>query len=132
VKRSPLPRRRWGEYVNRRLDAIASGVGAADWEEETGGPYPTPERVQQAREVTERYFRPTTPTPSVVPGDEGDVEFVWHKNGIDVWVIVGEHGTEVQVYRRGDREWEIAHCPIIEEAADEWEWTLNQLEMENR
>jgi hypothetical protein len=126
---------RWGQYVNRRLDAIASGDGAADWEEETGDPYPTPERVERARAVANQWFRVTTPTPSVVPGDDGAVEFVWHKNQIDVWLEVGADVTDLYVLPRHilgqPREPEIYDGPLAE-AGETWEWTLNHLEMENR
>lgn len=68
---------RWFRYVWDRLDQLESGGNHDD----PGEPYPTPLIVSYAREVAQKLFTPRTPTPSVVPSDNGGVAFVWHKGG---------------------------------------------------
>lgn len=43
-------------------------------------------------------FRDSTPTPSVVPGTDGEVCFIWRRNGLDVEIEVSETGADIWVY----------------------------------
>ena len=76
---------RWGAYVEQRLGELERGEG--DYTELR---QPSAATVAHARKVAAETFRDTTPTPSVVPDDEGSVLFVWHKNGMDVEMSVSE------------------------------------------
>ena len=93
---------RWFRYVWRRLDQLESGENRDDPEES----YPTPQTVSYAREVAQILFKPRTPTPSVVPGDNGGVAFVWHKGGLDIELSVDEDEVCVWIYaRESERYW---------------------------
>ncbi len=87
---------RWKEYVSKRLVQIEAR--AAD--ETSEDPYPSAELVRVAHLVVARLFSPSTPTPSVVPSEEGGVSFVWHKGGLDVEIEVGEDEIFVCANRR--------------------------------
>ena len=86
---------RWGAYVEQRLTELERGDG-----DFTGLQHPTATTVQHARRVAAETFRDTTPTPSVVPTEEGDVAFAWHKNGMDAEIEVSETGAEFWVHDR--------------------------------
>jgi len=76
---------RWGAYVGQRLDEMELKR-------------PSAATVAHARKVAAETFRDTTPTPSVVPDDEGNVLFVWRKNGMDVEIEVSETSAGIWVY----------------------------------
>lgn len=57
--------------------------------------YPTASVIELAQKLGEKLISETTPTPSVVPGDGGLVEFVWSKSGWDLMFAVSDEGTEV-------------------------------------
>jgi hypothetical protein len=57
--------------------------------------------VARARKVAADTFRDTTPTPSVVPGTDGEVCFIWRKNGMDVEIEVSETSADIWVYEHG-------------------------------
>jgi hypothetical protein len=86
---------RWGAYVEQRLGELDRGEG-----DYTGLRQPSAATVAHARKVAAETFRETTPTPSVVPDDEGAVLFVWHKNGIDGEIAVTEDEASVWVHHR--------------------------------
>lgn len=70
----------WHDYVHARLDALASR-----------GEDPTTETVERVRVLVANWFPDWLPIPSVVPGDEHGVEFIWERNGMDVSLeLVGD------------------------------------------
>ena len=74
---------RWGAYVEQRLGELERGEG-----DYTGLRRPSAATVAHARKAAAETFRDTTPAPSVVPTDDGGIDFVWHKNGYDVeWCV---------------------------------------------
>lgn len=89
------PDTRWGGYVERRLTDLERGDG-----DFTGLQRPTAATVQHARQVAAETFRDSTPTPSVVPTEEGQVAFVWRKNGMDAEIEVSETAAEFWVHER--------------------------------
>jgi hypothetical protein len=89
----------WGAYVTARLDELGRGEG--DYE---GFRRPAGAVVGRAREVAAQTFRDTTPTPSVVPDEDGNVLFVWHKNRIDAEITVGAASVDVWVHDRESGE----------------------------
>jgi hypothetical protein len=86
---------RWNAYVTERLDALERGDG-----DYTGLQRPSAATVTRARLVAAETFRDTTPTPSVVPDEDGAVCFVWHKNGQDVEITVTEDGAGIWAHGR--------------------------------
>jgi hypothetical protein len=86
---------RWYGYVSRRLRELRDGK--YDF---TGFEIPSSEVIEQARFVAMSLFRPDTPTPSVVPSEEGDVLYVWHKSGWDLEIDVGPEATVVWAHER--------------------------------
>ena len=57
--------------------------------------YPTADVIDMAQSLLEKLISETTPTPSVVPGDGGWVEFIWSKSGWDLMFAVSDERTEV-------------------------------------
>ena len=90
---------RWRRYVERRLGELS--VGAHNF---AGLKVPSSQVVDLARRVAQDWFYADTPTPSVLPSEDGEVMFVWHKGGWDVEIIVGLQGAEVWAYERGSGE----------------------------
>jgi hypothetical protein len=84
---------RWGAYVSQRLDEMGRGEG-----DYTGLRRPSAATVAHARKVAAETFRDDTPAPSVVPGADGGIYFVWHKNGYDAEICVTE--TEADIWAR--------------------------------
>jgi hypothetical protein len=92
---------RWYRYVSKRLREL--GAGEYDF---TGFQIPTTEVVELARGVANNLFRPQTPTPSIVPSEDGDILYIWHKAGWDLEIDVGLGGTTVWAHdRSAGREW---------------------------
>ena len=90
---------RWGEYVYSRLSRLRSGIDREDNET-----YPDSATVDRAHMLVENLFEQDTPTPSVVPGESGEVVFVWHKRGLDVAIEVSRNETTFWAYSQ-DRNW---------------------------
>jgi len=88
---------RWYGYVNKRLSELESG--AYDF---TGLVQPQARAVSRAQTIAGTLFRPDTPTPSVVPSEDGAVVFVWHKAGWDMELEVSDRSTFVWAQRRVD------------------------------
>ncbi len=74
---------RWFTYLKRRLDYLQD-YPVSDASDEDAYPKPPEETVKRAWDVACQLFDTDTPTPAVVPADEGGVEFAWHKNGWDL------------------------------------------------
>lgn len=87
---------RWRKYVEQRLRELS--VGAYNF---TGLRVPSGHVVDLASQVAQDWFYPDTPTPSVLPSEDGKVLFVWHKAGWDLEISVGPEGTEIWAYDRG-------------------------------
>jgi hypothetical protein len=94
---------RWLRYVIGRLRELQRLVDEPDDEV----PTPYPEALERALPELVRFMQVDTPTPSVVPTYNGNVQFVWHKGGWDVEVEVGSKETLVWAQRRGgDASWD--------------------------
>jgi hypothetical protein len=92
---------RWYGYVSNRLRELLAGK--YDF---TGFQVPSAEVIDLAREVATSLFRSDTPTPSVVPSEDGDVLYIWHKAGWDLEINVGPEGAAVWAYdRSAGKEW---------------------------
>lgn len=78
---------RWFSYVSRRLEHLQHypQPGLAD---DAAYPKPPAETIQTAWLIAHGLFDASTPTPSVVPAEDGGVEFAWHKNGWDLVISV--------------------------------------------
>gem|GEM_PF-6875059 len=74
---------RWFNYLKRRLDYLQN-YPLPDTADDDAYPKPPEETVKRAWQIAYKLFDVDTPTPSVVPADEGGVEFAWHKNGWDL------------------------------------------------
>jgi hypothetical protein len=88
---------RWFNYVKRRLDELEQ---ADDVDDEDTYPKPPLETILKAWETGCRLFKSNTPTPSVVPSDEGGIEFAWHKYGWDLVISIVSRGTLVWARNR--------------------------------
>jgi hypothetical protein len=89
------PGTRWNRYVIGRLAALRAGS-----DNHSDLMAPTPWIVDRAWEVAKRYFPPATPPPSVVPSEDGDIVFIWHKAGWELQIEVGSEGAAVWAYER--------------------------------
>ena len=96
----------WGAYVGQRLGELERGEG-----DYTGLRQPSAATVARARQVAAETFRGTTPTPSVVPDDEGHVMFVWHKNGYDVEICVTESEADIWAHQRATGDMRASPLP---------------------
>jgi hypothetical protein len=84
---------RWGAYVAQRLGELDRGEG-----DFTGLQRPGRDTIRRANFVATALFAPTTPTPSVVPGEEGEVCFVWHKAGWSMQITVPTRPGQTRVW----------------------------------
>jgi hypothetical protein len=81
---------RWRGYVTARLAKLSRGEG-----DFTGLMQPSEEVVERARILAASLFSHNTPTPSVVPGEDGEVLFIWRKSGWEIEIEVGDEGVSV-------------------------------------
>ncbi len=105
---------RWHRYVSRRLIELRNGE-----HDFTGFQVPSAEVIERARFLANSIFEPEHPTPSVVPSEEGDVLYIWHKAGWDLEIDVGLEEISVWVHnRRTGKEWygslEELRAPVAE------------------
>jgi hypothetical protein len=85
----------WHGYVQTRLvEMMFEGLMHED--------YPASALVVRAWSEVNSVFGHHTPTPSVVPSEDGGIAFVWHKNGWDVELDVDPTETTVWAQRRDD------------------------------
>jgi hypothetical protein len=75
---------RWDKYVFQRMEDLR----AAKYDF-TGLKVPTWHVIDRAWGVATTLFEPDTPTPSVVPTEDGNVLLVWHKAEWDIKIEVG-------------------------------------------
>jgi len=83
---------RWFKYISRRLDDLER-YPIVDADDDY--PKPPMETIREAWSVVCELFDSRTPTPSVVPAEEGGIEFAWHKNGWDIVISVISGATSV-------------------------------------
>jgi hypothetical protein len=81
-------------YVGGRLDAMRASSETPSVRDEYPT-YPSATVIDTARSLIEVIITESTPTPSVVPGDGGVVELIWHKSGWSLMFSVGDTGAEV-------------------------------------
>lgn len=88
---------RWNRQVVQRLEELRAG--SFDF---TGLQVPEDSTVDLAWSVASSYFHSNTPPPSVLPSDEGEVLFIWHKAGWDVQINVEQKEVTLWAYNRAD------------------------------
>lgn len=67
-------------------------------------PYPDESSIANAWSYAWNLVTPGCPTPSVVPSEDGNVSFVWHKGGWDIEVEVGWQDAEVWAEHAADSQ----------------------------
>ncbi len=87
-------RSRWFHYVARRLAELATGQSVSDM------PAPSAVLCNEAFRVAEWLFDPDTPTPSVVPSEDGAVLFVWRSQPLELEIEIGPEEASVWAYER--------------------------------
>lgn len=87
-------RSRWYRYVARRLAELASGEHVSDM------PVTYAALCDRALNVAEELFNFDTPTPSVVPSEDGTVLFVWRSQPLELEIEVRPEETSVWAYER--------------------------------
>jgi len=90
---------RWHKYVYERIQELQNGE-----DDFTELPQPTSFVVDRAWQVATLILHPDTPTPSVVPSDDGNVVFVWHKARWDLEIEVGPEEVAVWAHSRNTGE----------------------------
>lgn len=90
---------RWFNYVERRLNYLENYTSSGPDEE---GSYPEPpsETIKETWRIVHNLFDGTTPTPTVVPAEEGGVQLTWHKHGWDLVISVLPEETSVWARNR--------------------------------
>jgi len=115
------PGTRWGPYVAGRIGELLGDAGRSEWE----GPWPSPVAILSARDYAIETFPASAPTPSVVPGDDGEVLFVWHKRGWDIEVAV-DRESHAEVWARQRHTGQEFAGPL-DEHRDELQALLSEL-----
>ncbi len=90
---------KWGSYVTRRITELL--MGAHDF---SGLQVPADKTGRRAWDLAVKLFHPNTPVPSVLPSENGEILFVWHKAGWDIEITVGSEETEVWAHNRRSGE----------------------------
>lgn len=85
----------WSKHVNQRLAELRSGT-----HDFTGLRVPSEQAIARAQVLAVSNFHFDTPTPSVLPSEEGDILFLWHKAGWDVEIHVGPRETAIWAHER--------------------------------
>jgi len=108
----------WHGYVMRRLKDLREGRG-----DFTGLERPTALVVGRAGDVASALFPSDTPAPSVVPSEDGEVEFYWHRAGWELEIDVGLEGVWVWARHR-------ASGIVLSDTLDEsWPWVARLLQL---
>ena len=90
---------RWHKYVSERMQELKDGED--DFSEL---PRPTHLVVDRAWQVATLILQSNTPTPSVVPSDDGNVVFVWHKARWDLEIEVAPEEVTIWAHSRATGE----------------------------
>jgi hypothetical protein len=90
---------RWHKYVYGRIQELLNGED--DFSEL---PQPTSFVIDRAWQVATRVLHSDTPTPSVVPSDDGNVVLVWHKARWDLEIEIGPEEVTVWAHSRNTGE----------------------------
>jgi hypothetical protein len=90
---------RWHKYVSERINELQHGED--DFSELS---QPTSLVIDRAWQVATRVLHSDTPTPSVVPSDDGNVVFVWHKARWDLEIEVSPEEVTVWAHSRNTGE----------------------------
>jgi hypothetical protein len=116
---------RWFNYVNRRLSEFENYAEPA-LDDDDAYPRPPSSTILEAWKVAHGLFDAATPTPSVVPAEEGGVEFAWHKYSWDLVISVLTEETSVWVRNRvGGENW----CFPLSERSDKVREVLKELSL---
>src|SRR5690606_17838424 len=91
MHREPL----WREYLRQRLEAMSATRSVG---------YPSRDTLSAAWHVANHLLDPSTPTPSVVPGEDACVELVWRRGGWHVELEIGPDRTYVWARERSSDE----------------------------
>lgn len=83
-------------------------------------PYPDEWLIASTWHRAWALIAPGVPTPSVVPSEEGNVSFVWHKNGWDIELEFGLMASEIWASRRDSND-------VLEGTLEETGTELEQL-----
>jgi hypothetical protein len=86
---------RWHKYVTQRIEELRTAQ--YDF---TGLKIPSKHAIDLAWAVATTFFKANTPSPSVVPSEDGDVMFVWHRAGWDLEIEVGPEEIELWAHDR--------------------------------
>lgn len=77
----------WRKYIQTRLSDLYRRIGWKD--------YPTLETLNGAWAVVHGVLGPTTRTPSVLPGEERSVEFIWNRRGWHIALEISDSDSYV-------------------------------------
>jgi hypothetical protein len=102
---------RWFNYLYRRLCQLEQ-YSEVEMDDSENYPKPPVAAIAQAWNVACNLFRIDTPTPSVVPAEEGGVEFAWHKYGWDL--VISMLAKETTVWARNKLVGENWSSPLSE------------------
>lgn len=94
----------WCQYLNNRLAQMSKRAAASV-------NYPGADVLDRAWKIALVTFSPHCPTPSVLPGEGGSVQFIWHKGGWDVELEVERSGE--YVWARNRRTGETWHGELV-------------------
>ena len=109
---------RWQPYVSARFRALAEFSGQEG--------YPSLEMLTGALRRIETLLHPTTPTPSVIPGEDGTVELIWQRLGRDLQIVLGDE--EGDWFWTRDRETQALEEGPLEDLRDVLRDLLRQIE----
>jgi hypothetical protein len=95
--------------VEQRLNDIRQGKGRAGWE----GEWPAPAVADAAWKTATETLPGEAPTPSVVPTEEGGIEFMWGKGGWHIELeVCGDSQTLLWMWNRRGDGWGLRYIPV--------------------
>ena len=102
-------------YVANRLNSMLARAEDPTFRNQYPA-YPSRRAIEIALTLADVLVSEGTPTPSVVPGDGGVVEFVWNKAGWDLMVAIGEENTDLWAHHRATAM-TVVHGPLLQQFA---------------